>query len=441
VQPPLGLRYIDTPPGICYHMSIQDAHTRSIVILGAGTAGTIMANKLARALDTRWTISIVDKDPVHYYQPGFLFIPFGIYSREDVVAPKLNYIPGAVQYIQAEVEAVEPAAGHVKLQDGRSLGYDYLVIATGTQPNPAETEGMLGPLWGKEVHEFYTLDGALKLTEALKTFKGGRLVMNVAEVPIKCPVAPLEFVFLADWWLRQRGLREKTQIDYVTPLPGAFTRPIAARALGDLLERKGIRQVPDFSLAAVDQGARTISDWGGRELSYDMLVSVPVNMGDPALARSGLGDEYNYVATERHTLRAKHYENIFVLGDATDLPTSKAGSVAHFAADTALENILLSIKGQALELSFEGHANCFIESGDGRGILIDFNYDTEPLPGVFPYAGIGPFSLLKETRMNHWAKMGFRWIYWNLLLPGRYIPIPSRMSMQGKWRPQQAAAV
>jgi sulfide:quinone oxidoreductase len=416
---------------------------RNILILGCGTAGTIMANKLRAVLArAKWQITVVDPDPTHYYQPGLLFLPFEIYTRRDIVQPKARYLPEGVDLVLARAELITPQQNCVTLSDGRQLGYDYLIIATGTQVHPEETEGLLGPGWRKDVHEFYTLEGAEALATALKTWPGGRLVLNVVEAPVKCPVAPLEFVCLADWWFSKRGMRDRVQIDYVTPLDGAFTRPIAASMLGEILERKGINVVTEFATASVDQESRKIVDWGGREILYDMLVTVPTNMGDSLIARSGMGDELNYVPTDHHTLRSKDYSNIFVIGDATNLPTSKAGSVAHFEAATLTVNILREIKGQPLEASFDGHANCFIESGAGRGILIDFNYETEPLPGVFPWPWLGgPFRLLEETRMNHLAKMWFRWIYWNILLKGRPIPIPERMSLAGKVQAAQKAGL
>ena len=175
-----------------------------------------------------------------------------------------------------------------------------------------------------------------------------------------------------------------------------------------------------------------ISDYEGREVNYDLLVTIPVNKGDELLSRSGMGDEFNLVPTDPKTLMAKAHENVFVIGDATDVPASKAGSVAHFEADVLIENFLSVIDGREPKHHFDGHANCYIESGFGKGILIDFNYDTEPLPGKFPLPGIGPFSLLEETRMNHYGKMMFRWMYWNLLLKGVELPISSKMLMEGK---------
>jgi len=220
----------------------------------------------------------------------------------------------------------------------------------------------------------------------------------------------------------------------VTPLPAAFTKPIAAKFLGQFLEKKNIKLTADFNTGRVDSSENKIYSWDEKSVEYDLLVTIPTNMGSEVIGRSGLGDDLNFIPTDKHTLQSKQYENIFIIGDATDLPSSKAGSVAHFQSEVLFENILRYIEGRPLKSEFDGHANCFIESGFGKGILIDFNYDVEPLPGKFPLPGIGPFSLLQETRMNHWGKMSFRWVYWNLLLKGAELPIEAQMSMAGKMR-------
>jgi sulfide:quinone oxidoreductase len=162
------------------------------------------------------------------------------------------------------------------------------------------------------------------------------------------------------------------------------------------------------------------------------LVTVPLHMGADFVGRSGLGDDLNYVKVDKHTFLSTKYDNIFALGDAADLPTSKAGSVAHFSVEVFAENFIRHIRGLAMSEQFDGHANCFIETGHGKGLLIDFNYDTQPLPGKYPLPGIGPFSLLKESEMNHWGKVMFKWAYWNVLLPGKELPLPALMSMAGK---------
>lgn len=406
---------------------------KNIVILGAGTAGTIMVNKLALALDrSEWQITLVDHNETHYYQPGFLFIPFGIYTKKDVMKPKRDFFPPGVEVIFSSIELIEAEKSQVKLENGQVLKYDFLVIATGSQINPEETEGLKDGGWYRNIFDFYTVEGACALSRFLKYWEGGRLVLNIVEMPIKCPVAPLEFVFLADWWFTEQGIRDKVEIEFVTPLPGAFTKPRASKLFGDFLDKKNIKLTPEFSTGRVDSDNNKIISWDENEVPYDLLVTVPTNMGSDVIARSGMGDELNFIPTEKHTLRSKAHENIFVIGDATDLPSSKAGSVAHFQADILFENLLSAMEGRRLRAEFDGHANCYIESGFGKGILIDFNYDTEPLPGKFPLPGVGPFSLLEETKMNHYGKMMFRWMYWNLLLKGAELPIESQMLMAGK---------
>ncbi len=406
---------------------------KKLLILGAGTAGTIMANKLAPVLDSNeWRITIVDENENHYYQPGFLFIPFGIYTKEDVVKSKRDYFPPNVEVIMSPIELIMPEENKVKLGTGKVLSYDLLIIATGSSIHPEETEGLLNGGWRKNIFDFYTLEGACELQKFLKYWEGGRMVVNIVEMPIKCPVAPLEFSFLADWWFTEQGIRDKVEIIYVTPLPGAFTKPKASQLLGDFLEKKNIHLVPEFAVGRVDSAKNKIISWDNKEVEYDLLVTIPTNMGAEVIANSGLGDDLNFIPTDKHTLQSLKYENIFVIGDATNLPSSKAGSVAHFQADILFENVLRYIEGRPLVPEFDGHANCFIESGFGKGLLIDFNYDVEPLPGKFPLPGIGPFSLLQETRMNHWGKMMFRWIYWNLLLKGSELPIEAQMNLAGK---------
>jgi sulfide:quinone oxidoreductase len=408
---------------------------KQIIILGAGTAGTVMANKLYRNLNKDlWKITIIDKDANHYYQPGFLFIPFGIYQPEEIVKPKRDYIPKGVTFIVKEVEKIDADQNRIRLADGEILTYDVLIIATGTVPVPEETEGLKGELWYKDIFDFYTYEGAVKLAAKLKTWQGGTLVINLAETLIKCPVAPLEFAFLADAYFTEKGMREKVNIQYVTPLSGAFTKPKATAMLSRLLEEKNIRVIPDFYLQRVDNERKALISYDEKEVPFDLLVSVPVNKGDRVIEASNLGDEdgLNFVPTNKLTLQSKKYDNVFVIGDATNVPASKAGSVAHFEAEILTENILSYISGLPLEATFDGHSNCFIETGNGKATLIDFNYDTEPLPGKFPFAGIGPMDLLKVTRANHFGKLAFKWVYWHLLLTGKKLPVSTHMSMAGK---------
>lgn len=406
---------------------------KRIVILGAGTAGTMMSNKLRKALDRdEWDIVIIDKHRTHYYQPGFLFIPFGIYNKQDVIKPKADFIPPGVNMIFSDVEQVVGEENKVVLSDGKVIVYDFLIIATGTKTVPEETPGLKGKLWHKEIFDFYTVEGAVALQKYFKQWEGGKLVLCISELPFKCPVAPIEFVCLADAYFTEKGIRDKVDITYVTPLAGAFTKPIATKMLSELLAEKNIKVVPDFYIEKVDNEKKAIVSYDEQEIPFDVLTIVPVNMGAEVIERSGLGDDMNFVPTNKKTLQSEAFENIFVIGDAANLPTSKAGSVAHFAGEILFENIMSAIEGRSLLAEFDGHANCYIETGFGKGALIDFNYNTEPLPGTFPLPGIGPFGLLKNTKINHYGKVMFRWIYWHILLKGKEMPIEPLMTMAGK---------
>jgi sulfide:quinone oxidoreductase len=408
---------------------------RRLLVLGAGTAGTMVANRLRRRLArAEWRITVVEASDKHFYQPGYLFLPFGMYRPGQVVRPTRPLLSRGVDLVTGEVDRVSAAGNEVLLTDGKRLPYDYLVIATGVTSRPDQTPGMLdGGHWRKQIFDFYTFDGAVALAKALNEFDGGRLVVHITDMPIKCPVAPLEFTFLADDYLRRRGIRDRVELVYATPLPGAFTKPIASARLGTMLDDRKIVTEPDFLVERVD--GTTLVSYDEREIPFDLLVTVPLNMGAEFVARSGLGNELNLVPVDRHTLLSKANDNIFAVGDANDIPTSKAGSVAHFSVDVFADNFVQHAAGTPMTGRFDGHANCFVESGHGKALLIDFNYDTEPLPGRYPVPGVGPMRLLEEAAVNHWGKLAFRWMYWNILLPGHRIPLPAHMSMAGKYNP------
>ncbi len=406
---------------------------KKLLILGAGTGGTIMANKMRKELPREeWSIKLVDQVKNHYYQPGFLFIPFGYYKKEDVIKPKQNFFPVGVESVFQPIDRIDIENNKVFLANSEVLGYDILIIATGTKINPEETPGLKGELWYKNVFDFYTIEGAEALAGFFKTWDGGNLVVNIVDNPIKCPVAPLEFSFYADAFFSERGMRDKVKISYVTPLSGAFTKPRSSKLLGNLLENKNIEMITDFFLAEVDNKNKVIKDFSGKEVPFDCLVTIPLHNGDSVISKSGLGDEFGFAKADRYTLQSTVKKNVFVIGDAGNFPTSKAGSVVHFQADILTENLMCYIEDRPFTGKFDGHSNCYIETGHGMGALIDFNYDTEPLPGYFPFPGIGPFSLLKESRVNHYGKLIFRWIYWHILLKGKEMPIETQMTMAGK---------
>ncbi|MBK8112819.1 MAG: FAD-dependent oxidoreductase [Saprospiraceae bacterium] len=407
---------------------------KKVLILGAGTAGTMMANHLQHELDkNEWQIDIIDEKEEHHYQPGYLFLPFDIYTPDDIIKKIEDFIPKGVNLQKGKIDVILPKENSVRMADGSIYNYDILILATGAKIAPEEIDGMKAEEWLKSVFDFYTFEGALALRNKLREWEGGKLLVHITEMPIKCPVAPLEFAFLADSFFKHKKMRDKVEISFVTPLSGAFTKPKATAALDHLLDEKNIKIEADFAIESVDNDRKVIVDYGGREVSFDLLVTVPTNKGDEVIARSGMGDDLNFIPTNKATLQSLAFENIFVLGDASNIPASKAGSVAHFEAEILTENIKHYIKGEALSEEFDGHANCFIETGGGKALLIDFNYTHEPVEGTFPFPGVGPLRLMKESRMNHMGKLAFRWIYWNMLLKGTHIPfVSSHMEEAGK---------
>ena len=414
---------------------------KRIVILGGGTGGTLVANRLRRAFDPQTAeIVVVDRDDRHVYQPGLLFVPFGLADVRPLTRPRWRQLRPGLRYCQAAIDRVDARNDQVHLQNGDTLDYDALIVATGAQLLPDETEGLTGPGWQKNVFTFYTPDGAEALHQALDSFSGGRLAVGIVDLPIKCPVAPLEFCFLADDHFRRRGIRDRVDLTYVTPLDGAFTKPAASRQLAGLLAAKGIELVTEFSTGTVHAsgepgaGGRLVS-YDDRVVPFDLAVIIPLHGGDAYIGRSpGLGDEFGFVPVDPHTLQAKVKPNVFALGDATDAPASKAGSVAHFEGETLTANVRRFLAGEPLAASFDGHTNCFIETGRGRALLIDFNYDTEPLTGHYP--GRLGLPLLRPTRLNHLGKLAFQQLYWHGLLPGRDIAgISAAMPTRGKNRP------
>jgi sulfide:quinone oxidoreductase len=413
--------------------------TNRIVILGGGTGGTLTANRLRRRFRAdEMAITVVDQDNRHVYQPGLLFVPFGLTHVEDIVRPRARQLHDGIDFVQTAIDHVDVEAKRVHLERGRHVDYDVLVVASGATLVPGETEGLTGPGWMDRVFTFYTPEGAAALEAALATFDGGRLVVNVVDMPIKCPVAPLEFCFLADWYFHERGIRDRVQLTYATPLDGAFTKPVASQQLGGMLAERGIELVTEFNTGEVDGAGGRLVSYDEREVPFDLAVVVPLHGGAAYVGRSpGLGDDLNFVPTDERTLQAKAAPNIFAIGDAANVPASKAGSVTHFEGETVVENIARFLQGEPLVEGFDGHANCFIETGFHKALLIDFNYDHEPVAGHYP-TGIG-LPLLKESRLNHLGKLLFESVYWHGLLPGREIPgIGAAMPTSGKHQPASA---
>lgn len=328
---------------------------KRIVILGAGSGGTIMANKLRKDLDDNWSIVVIARDNVHDYQPGYLFVPFGINKPREIRRSRREFLKPGIDFVVSELTNVDWDKQEIQTATEGKFRYDILVMATGCDIKADEIPG-LAESWGNDIQGFYRYDDCIDMGKKLRDFKGGRLVLNIAEMPIKCPVAPLEFVFLADWYFTERGMRDDVQIDFVTPLAGAFTKPVATRVLTDACKEKNINIIPNFALESVDASKKSIASYDGKEVEYDLLVSVPPNFGADVMIDSGISDPMGYIEVDKHTLQPAGYDNVWALGDGTNVPTSKAGAVAHFQADVIHENILSYIDGAEQHAKSDGHA-------------------------------------------------------------------------------------
>lgn len=405
---------------------------KKIVILGSGTGGTAIANKLRKALNhNEWEITVIDKDDNHIYQPGLLFVPFGICTVNSLIKSRKQFLSPGIKFVIDPVKRIDHENNRVETNGG-SFDYDWLIIGTGCRLAPEENEGLMDE-WGKNAFSFYSTDTAAVLSNALANFEEGKLVMCVAELPFKCPVAPIEFIFLADWYFRAKGIRHKVELHLATPFPQCMPNwPKGRVIMLDAAKAKNISISTGFAVSEVNKDGKYVQTFAGEKIDYDMLVIVPTNVGDDVIGESGLDDGSSYIPTDKHTLKALNHKNIYVIGDATNLPTSKAGSVAHYEAEVIAHNLVAEINGREPEPKYDGHSTCFIVSEKGKAYLVDFNYETEPLFGKYPLPGIGPFSLLKETKMNWYGKLGFEWLYWNMLLPGKNMLLPPTLTMAGK---------
>lgn len=380
---------------------------KRVLILGGGVGGTIVANRLARKVGRRSDveITVVDWTGTHVYQPGFMYIAFGHERASRLQRPERGLLDERVQVVIGEISRVDETSRTVELADGRRLDYDYLVLATGSRIVPEEI-----PHFAEEAQHFYTAEAAERLRTALDAFSGGRIVVAIAGMPYKCPPAPLEVSFLIESELRERGLRDKSEIHFCSPIGRAFTIETVSDMATPILEEKGIELHTFFNVEAIDPERKVVQSLEGEELAYDLLVLVPPHKGAKFLIDSGLAPAPGgWLPTDRATLQVGGRPNVYALGDATDLPLSKAGSTAHFEAPIVAERIAAAIDGRdprAKEANYTGQVMCFFEVGDGKGTLLRFDYDHPPTPP-------------KPNRIWHLGKIAFNKAYWLTVPRGR----------------------
>ena len=381
-----------------------------IVILGGGVGGTLTANLLARRLGARIAagevdVTLIDAQGAHVYQPGFMYIAMGGEREERLARPERSLLDAPVSLIVDRAVRVDVAARTVVLEGGAIIPYDYLVLATGSRITPDEI-----PFFAQEAHHFYSAKAALELRHALDAFSGGRVVVGIASMPYKCPPAPLEVAFLIEAELRDRGLRDRSEVHFCSPIGRAFTIETVSDMATPILEEKGIELHTFFNVEAIDPERKVVTSLEGEELGYDLLVLVPPHHGQQFLIDSHLAPAPGgWLPTDRHTLQVADRRNVFALGDATDLPLSKAGSTAHFEAPVVVEGIVADIEGrepQGKHATYEGRVMCFFEVGDGKGTLLRFDYAHPPKPP-------------KPNALWHLGKIAFNKTYFHTVPRGR----------------------
>jgi sulfide:quinone oxidoreductase len=372
-----------------------------VVVLGGGVGGTLAANLIDKELGRDAQVTVVNPTGMHDYQPGYLYVALGEAKGHWLSREERSLLrPGVDLAIETAVR-IHPDAGTVQLERGGSLAWDYLVIATGARLVPDDVPGLV-----EGSFEFYSLDGAERLAQELRRFHGGRLKVGVAGIPYKCPPAPVEFTFMVEEYLRKRGIRDRTEIDLLSPLNRAFSIESASTLIQPYMEERGIGLTTFFNVETVDPGAGVVRSLEGEEAEYDLLVLVPPHRGAQVVTDSGLGDPGGWLPTDRHTLGVDGYERILALGDATDLPISKSGSTAHFEAPVIASRIASLMRGTAPRNGYGGRVMCFLETGDGKATSLRFDYDHPPQPP-------------KPNRAWHMAKWLFNRLYWETVPHGR----------------------
>ena len=372
-----------------------------VVILGGGVGGTVCANLLSKSTAGSARVTVVDGTGIHVYQPGFLYVAIGKESASALQHQESDLLRPEISLVVDRATRVDPKARTVTLASGQSLDYDQLVIATGSRTVMDEVPG------AEAAHDFYTLGGAQRLFDALEAFEGGTIVVGVAGIPYKCPPAPVEFVFLVDDYLRARGIRAKSQIKLLSPLNRAFTIEATSKLVQPILAERGIELTGFFNVETVDPQARTVTSFEGETVGYDLLVLVPPHRGQKVIEDSGLGDERGWVPVDRNTLKHTGFGNIWAIGDATNIPISKSGSVAHYEASVVAEQVAALVRGEPAPAHvYDGKVMCFLETGRGQATTIRFDYDHPPVSPV-------------PSRLWHWAKVLFNKTYWHTVPQGR----------------------
>lgn len=377
---------------------------KNILLAGGGVGGTVVANRLAEKLagdidGGEVSVTVFERNPSHTYQASQLLVGMGLESPMDIVRDERDLLNPKVRLLTGkagELTKIDVTGRSFVTADGKSHPYDYAVISTGSALDwdlvPGLKEAML-TVWHME--------GAIKTWEAIRNFAGGTIVLNVARLPHKCPVGPLEQVLMLDDYLRKKGLRDKTEIIYAYPIPGVFGLKNVNKVMLQLFEQRGIQVVSPFTVKAVNPQTKTLESSEGTTLKYDLLLGVPPHMGAKVIGDSGLGDRRNWIPTDKNSLQMKDHPEVYVLGDTTDIPISKAGSTTDFESYVVTENIVSDVKGRELRRFYDGSVFCFIATALNSATYIRFDYLNPPLPPP-------------SSTLLWWSKLAYNKLYWSI---------------------------
>jgi sulfide:quinone oxidoreductase len=377
--------------------------TSNIVVVGGGSGGTIAANLLAKRLQNeihegQVKLYLISGSKTHIFQPGYLHVAFKNQNSEEIVRNEETLLKKEVQYVAQDAERLDLAKQEVTLKSGEKIGYEYLIIATGSVPNPNSIPGL------KETSlNFHTSpEESRKIWNAIEQFNEGRVVVGIAGVPYKCPPSPNEAAFLIDDYFRERGIRDKVKITFLTPYPRPYPAEPMSKVVEPLFQKRRIEVVTFFNVESVDPAKREIYSLEGESLSYDLLIMVPPHRGADVIVKSGIGDADGWIPTDKNTMKIHGYENAYAIGDATDIPVSKTGVTAHLEAIVAANNIESSVRGGEQLYKYNGRINCPFEMGSGKASFVVGSY-TMPVKEVRP------------SRIRYAMKKTFAGFYWRTL--------------------------
>ncbi len=376
---------------------------KHLLVVGSGSGGTLTANLLAKSLKRKIhqgeaSIDLIGAGAQHVFQPGYLDVAFKGYSPAGLMRPEAGLVLKDVTFRNEAAAKIDLEERSVTLVGGTKVRYDYLVIATGAFADPGSLPGL------KETSfNFHTgPQDAVRTWEALQKFKGGKIVVAIAGVPHKCPPSPNEAAFMIDEFYRKGGLRDKVEISFVTPYPRAYPAQTLSDAIAPIFEERGIGLVPLFNAESVDPDAHKMYSLEGDSVDYDLLIAVPPHRGTDVIRNSGIGDEDGWIPADKGTMRVKGHDDAFAIGDATNIPVSKSGVVAHLQSPVVTENILLGLGGSSESVEYNGRINCPMEVGRHRAVFVSATYTT-------------PVAKQSPSMVKYFMKRSFSTMYWRTM--------------------------